>query len=190
MWFFEHFRRYPALRFRERIAMARKPIEEGGLGIGKTAAEDAYARAMELQREHCAEIVKGYREHVIRASMEDEEEARRIKDYRAANRIRMDLAKLLGLNEPEKIELTGSVNVEQSYDFSDVPDEVLAMVAGPRAIAAAAARELPVPVDKPVEEPHVADELSRGDEELVAEPSHGADELEASPPTSEPDPAG
>jgi len=52
----------------ELVARARRPIERGGLGIGKTAAELCYQRAREMMVEYTRTVVIGYHDHVVRAS--------------------------------------------------------------------------------------------------------------------------
>ncbi len=128
-WVIAHMKRYPGMRFTER----RKAIMKA-LGIGKTAAEFAHKRALELRTEHRKEVVTRYLDHVVDRSIEDEEEARLMKDYRAANRIRMDTARLLGLGAPDKVEHSGGVDVKHKHDLSALTDEQLEALAAMDAV--------------------------------------------------------
>lgn len=173
-WAFEQMASHPTLTFHERVRCIRKHF-----GIGKTAAELAMKRAREMSREFTAEIVAGYRDHVIRASKEDEAAARDAGDYRTANKIRMDLARMLGMHAPDKVEI--AVKPKVLPLLPELTDEQLEVL---EAAGVAIAPALPEP------EPEHGEVI---DVEVTAETSHGAAELQPSPGgdelvSAEPDP--
>lgn len=165
-WIVQSFADHPTLTFAERCRTARRHFQ-----IGKVAAELAYKRALELRREYTNTVVATYRDHVITASLEDEAAARAAGDYRTANRIRMDLARMLGLHAAEKVEVT--VKPRVVADLPELTDEQLEAMERAGVIAAPA---LP-PLDDGVIDVEGVEVVAV---ELDADPSHGAAEPEPS----------
>lgn len=118
-WVIQHMRRHPAMMYRPRIAEIMT-----GLGVKRSCAEKAYTRALELRSEFTKEVAKTYRDHLIQASLEDEETCRRRGDHRTANKIRETMARVMGLNAPEKLDLSGGIVVSRPpTDYEDMTDE-------------------------------------------------------------------
>lgn len=179
-WAFQQLADHPTLTFEERIRQLRRHF-----AIGKTAAELAMKRCREMSREFTAEIVAGYRDHVIRASKEDEAAARAAGDYRTANRIRMDLARMLGMHAPDKVEHTLKPKVAPA--LPELTDEQLEALerAGVVAALAPVDGELDVDEDGAIDVEGVEVDASHGAAELV---SRGDDEFVSA--TSDPDTVG
>lgn len=141
-WVLKHIRRHPGMRYDARIQTIRRQLL-----IGKGAAEIAYTRAMEMHHTHADEIAKNLISSIVVDSMEDIDSARRAGDWRAANRIRMDLSRMLGLHAPDKVEHTfGDPVIEKQME--ELSDEELALFARvDRAKAIDATSTEPSPID-------------------------------------------
>lgn len=109
----------PSLTYDARIEETRK-----NFGCGKGAAEQSHALAKDMLAAARKDYVATALDHILAASREDEEAARRRGDLRTANRIRMDCAKLLGIGSPDRVEITKPVMA-----FDDLTDEELAVAA-------------------------------------------------------------
>ena len=121
-WCLEYMRAHPTLR----PGQVQRAIREY-YGCGGTISKLAYARALEMFSEGREDFVANGIDYIIASTKEDIEEARHNRDYRAADRMRMNLAKLLGIAAPEKLELSGSVDVE--HDLSGMSEEELMVIA-------------------------------------------------------------
>ncbi len=116
----------PSLMFADRIAHIRKEFS-----CGKTAAELAHARARELLAEAMKEYYAAGIEDILARAAEDEEAARRKGDLRAANRIRIDTARLNGMGVPDRVQLSGGVTVAtvDASELDGLTEEQLAVLA-------------------------------------------------------------
>lgn len=113
----------PSLTFKQRIEAARTT-----LGIGKTAAEQAHARAKALLAEARERNYDAAIDAIWARACEDEETARNRGDLRTANRIRIDTARLLGLGAPDRVEHSGSVGRKVEVNYGDLTDEEIAVL--------------------------------------------------------------
>ncbi len=144
----------PSLMFADRIAHIRKEFS-----CGKTAAELAHARdghrpdlvlrpvvhfdpsgdhevalphgRVELLAQAMKEYYAAGIEDILARAAEDEEAARRKGDLRAANRIRIDTARLNGMGVPDRVQLSGGVTVAtvDASELDGLTEEQLAVLA-------------------------------------------------------------
>lgn len=112
-WALERWTDDRTLGYYEMTAEIRKKFE-----CGKTAAELTIKRTYELMKARTAEVVQRYLDTIVADTLDDIQAARRTKDYRAANKMRMDLARLLGIGEPERVDVT-------HHKFDELSDEEL-----------------------------------------------------------------
>ncbi len=110
----------PSLGYDARIAEIMRSC-----ACGKGAAEQAHALAKERLRDARIEHATKAIDEMTAISREREEMAHRRGDLRAANRIMMDRAKLLGLGAPDRVEIT----TQPVVPFDELSDEELAVFA-------------------------------------------------------------